>query len=106
MRSGKKEKGWDGFINKFFKIAGLVVGPVCILLFVLSTIGLLIEHFDINGIWFEYTDYEIMNGYHKSASHGGLITGNGQYLKIKYVVNESYGTTGNVILYLAETEES
>lgn len=46
------------------------------------------EFFEINGIVFEYSDYEIVNGYHKSASHGGVITHNGQHLLIKYVVED------------------
>ena len=43
------------------------------------------EHFEIDGVYFEYSDYTIMNGYNISASHGGVVTNNGQYLKIKYI---------------------
>lgn len=60
------------------------------------------EHFEINGVRFEYTDYVITNGYHKTASYGGVITKNGQHLKIKYVVEEYEEETINVILYIAE----
>ena len=80
------------------------------------------ESFDINGVHFEYSYYEIVNGYHKPASNGGVITGNGQHLKIKYIedtYDEDYETVirypgdnlegdypqgENVILYIAEIE--
>ncbi|MBQ4467269.1 MAG: hypothetical protein II918_03510 [Firmicutes bacterium] len=46
------------------------------------------EHFEINGTVFEYTDYSIVSGYHKTYSHGGVIKQNGQHLKIKYIIIE------------------
>lgn len=64
------------------------------------------EHFEINGIYFEYSDFSIINGYHKSSSHGGVVTHNGQYLKIKYIVNEYNGIKENIILYIAEIDVS
>ena len=43
-------------------------------------------------------------GYHNSKSHGGVITGNGQRLKIGYVYyNEQYG---NIIVYIEEIREA
>ena len=61
------------------------------------------ETFDINGVEFAYSDYNIHPGYNKSQYHGGVITGNGQHLKIKYVFfNETYG---NIILYIEEIPE-
>ena len=57
------------------------------------------ENFEINGIYFAYTDASSTNGYHTTANRGGVITGNGQYLKIKYVTNAE---GENVILYICE----
>lgn len=128
-----KSRGWDGFIESFFKVAGFIVGPLCLLLFVASVISTVIdhvylksllatddvyviegyveefypmpyeghdtEHFVIDGVYFEYSEYYIMNGYHKTAYHGGVIYGDEQHLKIKYIVDE-YGE--NIILYIAE----
>ncbi|MCM1364041.1 MAG: hypothetical protein NC122_03350 [Faecalibacterium sp.] len=63
------------------------------------------ESFEIDGVQFVYSDFYIMNGYHKSASHGGVITHNGQYLKIKYIEEKLDGETNTVILYIAENSE-
>lgn len=63
------------------------------------------EHFEIEGFYFEYSDYTIMNGYNISASHGGVVTHNGQYLKIKYVTEEYDGEDNNIILYISEIGE-
>lgn len=136
IKSKYTETGWEGFGASFFKIAGFIVAPIGIGIFLLSTIGMVIEHkeykerlanndvfvvegyvenfhpmpyeghdtehFEINGVHFEYSDYTISNGYHKSASHGGVITQNGQYLKVKYVVEEFEEYNENIILYIAE----
>ncbi len=136
IKSKKKPKGWEGFISKFFKITGFIIGPFGICAFVLSTLGMAVEHFDykdmlendnvcivegyvenfhpmpyeghdtehfeINGVYFEYTDNEVMNGYNETVSHGGVITENGQYLKIKYIIEEYNNESRNIILYIAE----
>ena len=60
------------------------------------------EHFEINGVLFEYTNFEIVNGYNRPAAYGGIISKNGQYLKIKYITDES---GNNTILYIAEIEK-
>ena len=61
------------------------------------------ETFEINGVKFSYSDYNIHPGYNNTKSHGGAITGNGQHLKIRYVYfNETYG---NIILYIEEIRE-
>lgn len=138
IKSKVKKKGWEGFITSFFKVAGFIVAPMGIAMFLLSTVGMCIEHnnykeklanndvyvvegyvehfhpmpynghdvehFEINGVYFEYSDYTIANGYHKSASHGGVIAENGQHLKIKYVVEETDYAKENIILYIAEIE--
>lgn len=51
------------------------------------------ESFSINGITFDYADFNNV-GYSEMKAHGGVIHGNGQYLKISYVTID--GT--NVIL--------
>lgn len=58
------------------------------------------ESFEINGVEFSYSDYEITSGYHNAKSHGGVIEGNGQYLKIGYVHN----VQGNTIVYIEQLE--
>ena len=45
-------------------------------------------------------------GYNVTASHGGVITHNGQRLKIKYVSKEYDGVSQNIILYIAQIEEA
>jgi hypothetical protein len=66
-----------------------------------------VEDFEIDGIYFEYTDNEIMNGYNTTSSHGGVVTQDGQYLKIKYIVSEyESGESRNIILYIAEIEKT
>lgn len=139
VRSKEKSKGWDGFVESFFKFLGFIVGPVGICLFLFSVASLVIEHtdyekmlkndevyivegyvenyyampyeghdtehFEIEGVYFEYSDYTVMNGYNISASHGGVVTHNGQYLKIKYVTEEYDGEDNNIILYISEIGE-
>ena len=64
-----------------------------------------LESFEINGVYFEYSDFKVINGYNNSASHGGVVTRNGQYLKIKYVTKSVADQCDeNVILYIAEVE--
>ncbi|MBQ9148337.1 MAG: hypothetical protein IJX69_02095 [Oscillospiraceae bacterium] len=58
------------------------------------------ESFEIDGVYFEYSDYNVVPGYHNTKSHGGVITHNGQHLKIRYVY---YNTTyGNIIVHIEE----
>ena len=59
------------------------------------------ESFEINGVYFEFANNGFELGYQKTASKGGVITNNGQYLKIKYTVNEK---GENIILYIAEID--
>ena len=58
------------------------------------------ESFEINGVKFSYCDYEMRPGYNNAKSHGGVITGNGQHLKIGYVYYDR--TYGNVIVYIEQ----
>ena len=57
------------------------------------------ESFEINGVEFSYSENIVQSGYHTPKSAGGVIEGDGQHLKIKYVYDESYG---NIILYIEE----
>ncbi len=58
------------------------------------------ESFEINGVKFSYSDYNIHTGYNNTKSHGGVIKENGQHLKIGYVyLNETYG---NIIVYIEQ----
>ena len=139
VRNKEKSRGWDGFIETFFKLLGFIVGPIGIIMFVMTVLGLVFEyenykeilktdelfivegyvenyhpmpyeghdteHFEIEGVYFEYSDYTVMNGYNISASHGGVVTHNGQYLKIKYVTEVYDGEDNNIILYISEIGE-
>ena len=57
------------------------------------------ETFRIKDVTFSYSDYEIHFGYNISKFHGGVITGDGQHLKIGYT---KYGSYGNIIVYIEE----
>lgn len=57
------------------------------------------EHFEINGVYFEYTNFEISNGYNVPACYGGVVKENGQHLKIKYIVDDA---GNNLILYIED----
>ena len=59
------------------------------------------ESFEIDGVYFEYSKQDKTNGYHNIAEKGGVITHDGQYLKIKYVTN---GKDGNIILAIYEKD--
>lgn len=60
------------------------------------------EHFEINGVYFEYSDYRIENGYNRASLNGGVISNNGQHLRIKYVTD---GKGTNTILYIERIDE-
>ena len=63
------------------------------------------EHYELDGIRFEYSDATVMQGYHTSRPKGGVITGDGQHLRIGYIVmNSATGNKmlNNVIVYIAE----
>ncbi len=60
-----------------------------------------VEHFEIGGIYFEYTNFEVLNGYNTPACYGGVIKENGQCLKIKYIEDD---IGNNIILYIEEIE--
>ena len=47
------------------------------------------ESFSINDICFQYSDYLITMGYRKARYFGGVIKGNGQYLRIYYIPSDN-----------------
>lgn len=58
------------------------------------------ESFSIKGVTFFYSDFAEQPGYHTAKSHGGVITGDGQHLRITYVYyDEAYG---NIIMRIEE----
>ena len=59
-----------------------------------------VESFEINGVGFSYSDYHIGIGYNNTKSHGGVITGNGQHLKIGYVIDSDT----NIIVYIEQLD--
>ena len=58
------------------------------------------ETFYINDVYFSYSDYEGNIGYINTKSHGGVIQGNGQHLKIKYI----YFNGKNRIAYIEDLD--
>lgn len=59
------------------------------------------ESFEIDGVHFEYSENLIPSAYSKTKSNGGVIRGNGQYLRIGYIFHPNYG---NVIVYIEEID--
>lgn len=62
------------------------------------------EYFEIAGVAFEYRDLINTAGYHTIRKNGGVIKGNGQYLRICYVNTKLNSETEsrNVILRIDE----
>ena len=60
------------------------------------------ETFQIDGVGFAYSDYSTILGYHNAKSHGGVVTGDGQNLTIRYVYYEP--SDCNVIVYIEEMD--
>lgn len=58
------------------------------------------EHFEVNGVYFEYDGSIGSDGYNKTASHGGVVRKDGQYLKIRYIPDLQTGQ--NKIVYISE----
>ena len=44
-----------------------------------------VESFEINGVEFKYTEKDMMLGYNKIKENGGVILGDGQYIRIGYI---------------------
>ncbi len=55
------------------------------------------ESFRIGDVTFEYSDYEVRFGYTRSRARGGVITGDGQRLRIGYT---NWRWLGNVIVLI------
>ena len=63
------------------------------------------ESFDINGVSFSYSNFSTQMGYRNAKSHGGVITGNRQHLKIGYVYyNPAWDSGSNAIVYIEELD--
>lgn len=58
------------------------------------------ETFQINGVAFDYSDNTALQGYNKPKVHGGVISGDGQHLKIRYIYYAHWDC--NVIVYIEE----
>ena len=58
------------------------------------------ESFEINGVEFSYSDYRKICGYNNAKSHGGVIEGDGQHLKIGYIDYDKE----NIIVYIEQLE--
>ena len=56
------------------------------------------ESFEIDGISFSYSNFVLQTGYHCAASWGGVVTRNGQHLKVQYIPVEEE----KIIVYIAE----
>ena len=66
----------------------------------MPSVGHADETFDIDGVHFAYSDNNVTVGYRNTRVKGGVVRGNGQYLRVGYVYyNESYG---NIIVYIEE----
>ena len=74
------------------------------------------ESFKINNVVFNYYGDSRFCGYHTPKSKGGVITGNGQYLTVKYAVVQRPANNAlliipngydyqTVIIYIAEKTE-
>lgn len=61
------------------------------------------ERFTLNGTAFEYSDYSVQFGYHTSWANGGVISGDGQHLRIGYVEDPRLG---KVIVRIEELHPS
>lgn len=57
------------------------------------------ESFTIDGVDFRYYDNVVQFGYHTTQARGGVITGNGQHLRIGYT---QYRGLKKMIVYIEE----
>lgn len=56
--------------------------------------GHAMESFTVKDVYFEYSDYVIQYGFNQTASHGGPIQRNGQWVRLSYITAEG----DNIIL--------
>ena len=64
----------------------------------MPAVGHDMESFEIGGVSFSYSNFVLQTGYHCAASWGGVITHDGQHLKIQYIQIEEE----KIIVYIAE----
>lgn len=57
------------------------------------------ESFEVDGVYFEYTENQFPSAYSRTKPFGGVIRGDGQYVKLGFVADPEYG---NVIVYIEE----
>jgi hypothetical protein len=43
---------------------------------------------DVNGVYFEYSDFMLMYGFSNTSSHGGPLKNNGQYVRLYITVDD------------------
>ena len=55
--------------------------------------------FEVDGVYFEYTENQFPSAYSRTKPFGGVIRGDGQYVKLGFVADPEYG---NVIVYIEE----
>lgn len=60
------------------------------------------ESFYVNGIYFEYSPGTANFGYRKNSSNGGVLKGNGQYVRLGYVT-DSVGVNIIVLIQIPTT---
>lgn len=46
------------------------------------------ESFEVKGVFFEYSDFELIYGFNNTASHGGPLQKNGQEVRLSYITNK------------------
>ena len=62
------------------------------------------EEFWVDGVFFSYTPYEQTQGYYHPRGKKGVLTGNGQKVKIGYVPIEVAREVKNKIVYIEQLE--
>ena len=58
------------------------------------------EHFEIDGVQFVYSEHESLQGYNATYYKGGVVRGDGQQLRIRYIPYEPWDR--NVIVQIEE----
>ena len=51
--------------------------------------GHIFESFTVNGVFFEYSDYIVINGFHQTSRNNGPIKRNGQEVRISYMKKDN-----------------
>lgn len=51
--------------------------------------GHIFESFTVNGVFFEYSDYIVINGFHQTSRNNGPLKQNGQEVRISYMKKDN-----------------